>query len=258
MRALAIIGGVIFGVPALVGIGVQLYAAIVVANVAYDVNKSIAEIEALDQVPTGKYQVENVEGDRSLWSGYAALTRVAEPVDDRVVTFDVVIQIDDLLHPGEAPPEADFVDVFVNARANTVADAECASLLATLASQCTVRATNAYALSVDKGLYNISATLGFVQKEAFGAVKEKAKLAYREINRELGDGAHVVTVMPSSAAGQRQKFYKEVARLCGKLRKSEGNCAIYRVDIHASDKSGSTALEMHGLARFSYLQPVGS
>jgi hypothetical protein len=45
-------------------------------------------------------------------------------------------------------------------------------------------------------------------------------------------------------------------RICVKLRKAEGNCAIYRIQINANDKPGSDALQLCGDAQFSFLQPL--
>ena len=258
MRIFMIIIGAVAGLPVIAGIAAQIYAAVVVADVAYQVNQSIDAIEKADQPPVGAYQVENVKGDQALWSGYDALSRIAEPVDERVVTFNAFVKLRELLRPGEEKPDADFADVFVNARAGAFAEGECARVMKKLASQCLVRYVTAYRVEKEDGVYNIQATLAFVQKDGLGNVKTATQLAYREVGKNLAANGKAVTVMPDDAARQREKFYEEAVRVCLKLRKAEGNCAIFRIQISATDKPGSDALQLDGDAQFSFLQPVGS
>jgi hypothetical protein len=257
MQTIRLILGTIVTLVVLAWTGVQLYAAYTVHNAMYQVNSSIAEAERASQPPVGNYQVVNVKDDPSLWGGYEALSKVGEPVEDRVVTFTALVRLRDLLQPGEAKPDADFADVFVNARAGTYADGECARLLKKLASYCKVSYANANR-SGQGDVYNISATLSFVQKDELGKVEETSRLAYREVNNSMPAASRSVSVMPSDAARQREKFYEEAARLCTKLRKSEGNCAVYRIDISTTNQSGSDALLLSGFTRLSFLQPVKS
>ena len=200
MRIFMIIIGAVAGLPVIAGIAAQIYAAVVVADVAYQVNQSIDAIEKADQPPVGAYQVENVKGDQALWSGYDALSRIAEPVDERVVTFNAFVKLRELLRPGEEKPEADFADVFVNARAGAFAEGECARVMKKFASQCLVRYVTAYRVEKEDGVYNIQATLAFVQKDGLGNVKTATQLAYREVGKNLG--------------GKRQGRHGH-ARLCG-------------------------------------------
>jgi hypothetical protein len=256
MRILLIAAGVVAGVPTVAAIAAQIYAAVTVAGVAYQINQSIDEIEKADQPPVGAYQVENVTGDEALWSGYNALSRIGEPVDERVITFNAYVKLRELMKPGEERPEPDFADVFVDARASAFAETECARVLKKLASQCVVRNVSTYRVEKDASAYNISVTLGFVQKDPLGKVDEKGRLAYREVSDDLAPGGSQIRVMPEEAARQREKFYEEATRACIKLRKAEGNCAIYRIDIRASKDQGSDALQLYGNAQFSFLQPL--
>lgn len=256
MQSIRFILGTIVTMVVLAWTGVQLYAAYTVSSAMYQVNSSIDEAERASQPPVGTYQVENVKGDQALWPGYEALSKITEPVDDRVITFNAYVKLREFLKPGEERPDADFADVFVNARASAFADGECARVLKKLASQCLVRHVNAYRVDKEDGLYNIQATLAFVQKDGLGNVEAGTRLAYREVSKGLADGGKAVTVMPDDAARQREKFYEETVRICVKLRKAEGNCAIYRIQISANDKPGSDALQLSGDAQFSFLQPL--
>lgn len=259
MRILLIAIGAFIGLPMVVTLGLQLYAAIVVAGVASDVNAAVVETErAADQPPSGKYKVENVKADRSLRAGYEALVRVADPVRQRTVGFNAYVELRDMLHAGEEMPDADFADVFASARANAFAEAECGRVLKKLASKCEIDHVAVTRVRNKDDLYNISATLRFVQKDALGAVDPAAQLAYRELRKPLGDGDRAVIVMRDEAARQREKFYEAAARACGKLRHSEGNCAVYRITVRANPNRGSDAMELVGHAQLSYLQALRS
>ena len=200
MQSIRFILGTIVTLVVLAWTGVQLYAAYTVSSAMYQVNSSIDEAERASQPPVGAYQVENVKGDQALWSGYDALSRIAEPVDERVITFNAYVKLRELLRPGEEKPDADFADVFVNARASAFAEGECARVMKKLASQCLVRYVTAYRVEKGDGVYNIQATLAFVQKDGLGNVKTATQLAYREVRKNLG--------------GQRQGRHGH-ARRCG-------------------------------------------
>lgn len=259
MRILLIVLGAFIGLPMIATLGLQLYAAAVVAGVASDVNAAVAEADrAANQPPSGNYKVENVMADRGLRAGYEALVRIADPVRQRIVGFNAYVDLRDMLQAGEEMPDADFADVFAAARANAFAEAECGRVLKKLASKCEVDHVAAHRARDEDGVYNISATLRFVQKEALGAVDPAARLAYRELRKPLNDGGRAVIVMRDEAARQREKFYEAAARACGKLRRSEGNCAVYRITVRANPNRGSDAMELVGNAQLSYLQALRS
>lgn len=245
--------GAIVGLAVLVGLGVNFYAGYQVTAVAYRMNEAVREAS---EPPTGAYNVENVKDDPSLWSGYAALTKIAEPSEDRVIAFNVPVHLRDLMKPGEQKPEADFADVFANARAGAFADAECGRVLKKLASRCAVSYASASRAGSEPGLYIMSGTLSFVQKDDLGKVDEAAQLVYRELLASVVPGGNSVSVMPPDAARQRERFYEEATRICAKMRRSEGNCAIYRININASRMDGSDALRLDGNGQFSFLQRV--
>jgi hypothetical protein len=259
MRVLGIAAGLIFGVPMLITLCLQVYAGIVVAGVASDVNTAMKEAEdAGKNPPAGVYKVGNIKAERTLWPGYQALTSISEPVRQRVVAFNAYVSVRDLLKKGEEMPADDLADVFMSARANTYAEAECALVLKKLASQCSVDNVSAYKVRNETGVYNISGRLRFVQKEGLGKVDTAAQLAYREIQANFGHGKRSVTVMADEAAAAREDFYAEAARACAGLRRTEGNCAIYRVTVRSNPKRGSDAMELSGNVRLSYLDEVGS
>jgi len=256
MSVTKIIGG-FAGLLFLAAGGLQLYSWTVVAGAAYEVDRAMAEADAaMNNPPAGGFNVVNIKDDRALWDGYEALVKLREPVRERAVSFNAYVRLKEFLKPGEEAPEKDFLDVFASARATAYADAECARLLVKLARQCAVDSATAAPVRGEKDLFVLNARLSFVQKDEFGTVDEGA-LAYREVKGDFTDGKPV-TVMPAGAAKQRQKFYDQTATMCAKLRKTQGNCAVYQLIINANEKDGSEALSMSGFARLSFLQPVGS
>ena len=66
MRLLGIAAGLIFGVPMLITLCLQVYAGIVVAGVASDVHTAMKEADdAGKNPPAGAYKVENIKADRN-------------------------------------------------------------------------------------------------------------------------------------------------------------------------------------------------
>ena len=256
MSVTQILGG-LAGLVFLAAGGLQLYSWTVVAGAAYEVDRAMAEAEAeFNNPPAGEFNVVNVKDDRMLWDGYEALIKVGEPVRERAVSFNAYVRLKELLKPGEDAPDRDFLEVFASARATAYADAECTRLLVKLASQCAVDSATASPVRGEKDVFLVNGRLTFVQKDEFGTAEEGA-LAYREVKADFTDGKPV-SVAPAGAAKQRQKYYDQAAVMCAKLRKTQGNCAVYQLIINTNERDGSDALNMSGFARFSFLQPVGS
>jgi hypothetical protein len=117
--------------------------------------------------------------------------------------------------------------------------------------------SSSHASPSGNGLVDISFSLNFIQKNEFGTIKAKKKAAYVEIDQNLIDGSTAKVVSLSGAAALRSSLYERAASLCGKVRSSEGNCAISNVFIRAtpSDSNGSDQ-HVVASATFAAIEPL--
>ncbi len=246
---LKIFFAVFIGLPIVATVILQLFGTVMMVSVAHQVQSGGSDA---DRPVKSKYKVDNVQGDRSLRAGFKALSNVSALSEDRQVSVSTQVALKDLLDPGEAKPDPDFAHVFVKARAPRLAKEECARLRKTLASECVVeRATAGKAYD---GLYRVSMTLNFIQRDSFGEVEQADTHSYHEIRERLPISGRTIKAMPASAGKKREALYAEAARLCSKLRASEGNCAIYHVQVSERADRKSSAVELSGHVRLSFLQ----
>jgi hypothetical protein len=216
-------------------IGVQLYVWITVYGVAHQIQTSIEDIEGpglADTTFAPDLEITGIEEGGHNKYGYAALTSFGKMHDYRVVSVRTYVRLDDMLDPGEAPPENLMLPAFVTARVVRIAERECELIKSTLASACTVSGTQAS--PSEHGFVDVSMTLNFVERGTFGTIKSDKKAAYVEINQSLTGGNGYEGVSFSRAEEKRRTLYQEAVDYCGRIRSREGNCAIFNVVINAS------------------------
>ena len=240
MKNLKVIGVALAGCVTFFILAVQLYVWITVYGVYSQVQTTIAEIEGdgiADPSFAPELEIAGIEESGHHKYGYVALASYSKMYDYRVVTVQSYVRLADMLDPGEAAPENIMLPAFVTARVVRFADKECQLLKATLASACTVDSSSA-SLG-EPGYVNISMSLNFVEKGAFGVIKSDKKAAYVEINQTLTGSSGTAIVSLGGAEQYRVSIYNRAVTFCDKVRSREGNCAIFNVYINASPNGGN-------------------
>ena len=168
---------------------------------------------------SGVVVVEHHEpGSRRFKTGYLELAKFDDIKGGRAVSFDAVVDLRDLLKPGEAPPAPALLGVFVQARAILYAQTECRALLRALARDCAVQYANG---RIDDGRAVISGTLAFVQKDDFGALERGGTYVFSTASER--DDRRSPSVALAAAARGRAALYDKIAARCAEIRRIEGN-----------------------------------
>ena len=137
--------------------------------------------------------------------GYLELAKFGDIDGGRSVSITTPVTVRELLKPGEVPPSASMLEVFAQARAVLYAQQECGVLVETLARECEVQHADG---RVDDGRIVVTATLGFVQKDDFGALEKGATYVFSTAQESTPRGAHTT----ASAGGRRAVYRKVVER----------------------------------------------
>ena len=237
---------------------VQLYVGITMFGVVHSINSDMAEAEKAGKADSSfspGLEISGIEDGGQQKYGYVALASIGKMHNNRFVSIESYVRLKDMLEAGETMPDKEMLPAFVTARVARFADAECELLKKSLAAECIV--SNSNASPSGNGLVDISFALNFIQKNEFGTIKAKKKAAYVEIEQSLISGSASTTVSLSGAAALRSSLYERAVSLCGKIRRSEGNCAISNVFIRAnpSDSNG-TAQSVVANATFATIEPL--
>lgn len=253
--------GIVAAIPAVMFALVQIYLAVTMGRVAWQVEKTTRPEQARkDAFP---FQVENTKlKGRYTQPGFLALSNQDQFHTARTVSVSIPLKVRDLLQPGETAPDADSEEVFVKARAVNLANAECGLLQQELASQCKVTGSHVRAY---QGQYTLQVTMQFVQRADFfpalmdGSAKvDGVQYSYQEMSRQLALKPTGDRAMVSQMARLRAKFYARAARQCDSLRSREGNCAVQNINLSTRADRKSSAYLLQGSVRLSWLdmQPV--
>ncbi len=251
MKSLKILFAVVIGLPIVATVALQLFGAVMVASVAHQVHSGIQDADGKRPIKS-KYKVDNAKSDRSWRQGFKALSNIDQLHEYRAVNVTLRVALRELLEPGEAQPQPEFAGVFMKARAPRLGKQECERLTKKLASECTVGRVSTG--RERDGKYTVNLVLNFIQKAPFGEVDKAEVHSYQEVNQRLPVSGQTLRVMPSVSGQKREALYAEAALLCERVRSSEGNCAIYRLDVSERDARKSSAVDVAGKVRLSFLQ----
>jgi hypothetical protein len=249
------------GLVAFLALGVvlmQLYVWITMYSVVNSISSEIAEAEKpgkADSSFSPGLEITGTEDGGYQRPGYVALTSIGKTHDYRFVNVESYVRLKDMLEADEEMPDKEMLSAFVTAKVARFAGAECELLKKSLAAECIV--SSSHASPSGKGLVDISFSLNFIQKSEFGTIKAKKKAAYVEIDQNLINGSTAKIVSVSGAAALRNSLYERAVSFCGKIRSSEGNCAISKVFIRAnpSDSNGSDQ-HVVAIATFAAIEPL--
>jgi hypothetical protein len=231
----------------------QLYVWITMYGVVHSISSEIAEAEKAGKADSSfspGLEITGTEDGGYQRPGYVALTSIGKMHDYRFVSIESYVRLKDMLEAGEQMPDKEMLSAFVTARVVRFADAECELLKKSLAAECIV--SSSHASPSGNGLVDISFSLNFIQKNEFGTIKAEKKAAYVEIDQSLIDGSTARIVSLSGAAALRGSLYARAVSLCGKIRNSEGNCAISNVFIRANP-SDSSGFDQHVVANATFV-----
>lgn len=182
--------------------------------------------------------------------GLAALRSMDEFEKSRSVRIRVQMKPEDFRRGDPSAATVTDWNGYIASRLPTIGLAECALLTQTLAAKCAV---TRIAAEQSETFYDLSMTLSFTQRDAFGAVQPSAELNYLEISANLNKTAEKILLTDRWPA-QRREYYAGVNTHCTRIRKENGNCAIYKIDIRSSPERKSSAVKVTADATFIVLR----
>lgn len=149
--------------------------------------------------------------------------------EDRIVSISVIVEIEELLAPGEIRPEDVFLPLYAEARAPRYLMQFCQDVLVTLGSGCAVQ-TSKTSINRD-GLIEISGSLAYVPGYEMGKPQkqEGAKL----ISTGLSMASRSDAELPENDSVSRQAYLGKAEEICADLRILYGSCVVTRVGLNA-------------------------
>jgi hypothetical protein len=136
----------------------------------------------------------------------------------------------------------------------SMAEAECALLVGTLASQCSVMAATGRPLGTQA--YEYQMQLAFAEKNAFGKTTASASYALIVSRSSPGKVATRQRIYFEKSARQRQRIYADVAEACAAIRNKSGNCSVTGLSIASRLDRGTPMARLSASAAYASLVPT--
>lgn len=228
--------------PFALSAGMSAITGALMYNTTKNINASFAPTPAYKT----KLDIRNhLDSREQAKEGYLSMLAPHKMRDLRSIAIDSVVPVSVFLKPGEAVPDKAFLEVFVDARAASFAARECALLNAHLTTQCALTSASAD-VSKDGKSVTLRARYDYVQRPDFGSFDRKQPLWYDEIDQDI---KQTIQGSPETA---RDRVYRDVAGICEKLRKAQGNCGLAELRLRTHSRDATTLL---GRASFGVIQP---
>lgn len=182
---------------------------------------------------------------------YRLLSMHGELVPERRVVVTVQIPLGDLKPKKDSKVTAD--DLLNGAAENIqeIGEKECALLIGTLASQCTVMA--ATGRPVGAQAYEYQLQLAFAEKNAFGKTDAAKSYEFIISRTSPGKAATRQRIYFAKSARQRQQIYVDVADTCAAIRRKSGNCSVTGLSIASKLDRGTPMARLSASAAYASL-----
>ena len=218
----------------------QIYTEILVAAAGSDPSEIVppASTFALPDPANPPVETEVAAPNSSLLGKLALSGRVqpkltlVELNSTRRVSFEVYLELDDLLADGEEMPSDELQSLYTSLRAQRYMQRYCEDTLSAISSKCGMFKTNVHRVA-DR--YQVRADFAYIPNYTIGPV-----------DRTRG-GGFMSAFLPDpnlentyQTAEERQAFLGEILEVCDRIRAEFGNCLI-----------GTAGFYLHKPARFS-------
>ncbi|HBT68843.1 MAG TPA: hypothetical protein DEB63_12165 [Agrobacterium sp.] len=182
--------------------------------------------------------------------GLPSLRNMEEFEKSRVVTIRVQMKPEDFRRGDRSGSAVTDWNGYIASRLPTIGLSECDLLTQTFAAKCAVIQITA---EKSGSYYDLNMTLSFTQRDPFGSVQPSEALNYLEISANLNKTPEK-TLLTDRWQVQRREYYAGVAVHCTRIRKENGNCAIYRIIIRSTPDRGSSAVKVTANSTFIVLR----
>ncbi|MGL4309036.1 MAG: hypothetical protein ACRCSU_01015 [Paracoccaceae bacterium] len=173
--------------------------------------------------------------------------------DERQVVLRLPVDVASLLDPAEPMPAPELAQIFAVARADRVANGECARLMRRVAAECDLaRAGVEPGAEADQPL-TLVLTLRFTPLRATGQLPETDQMQFVTSTlpaEPLPDGVAERVTTVETGGTYRDYLYADAEAACAQMRRSVGNCSIMRIN---ADLTGDSA---DGSFTIAWMEPL--
>lgn len=223
---------------------IYFFGASVISVVVWLVLVQNAFLGGISQMINGKaygkdYSIEGVDevlnskdeyGPRK---NYWSLVRTNDIDMPRRLRVSAQVQPQYLAIDGEALPEDDHLDIFMEQRVGKYAEAECELLKQHLVSECQVVSSNVRRRR--DGRYRVAMVFAYVQKDPLGEFDKSGTVSYAETEKDLSKPVNYYYAHNEGTRDYRADLYQDIRRACDDLRFQKNNCAITEVAVRDGD-----------------------
>jgi hypothetical protein len=185
------------------------------------------------------YQLLALHGD--MVAERRLVVTIQQPLGETKTKSGKILTEDDLLN-------------LANDRIQELGEAECKTLMESLAGQCTVMSATGRAIGANAFEYQLQ--LAFAEKNPLGAVEPNASYEFLVTKSSPGKAATASRVYFEKSAALRKRIYKDVAATCAAIRAKSGNCSVTSLSIASKLDRGTPMVRLSASAAYASLVPA--
>jgi hypothetical protein len=230
--------------------GLQIYNAVNLAMLGSDiaVRQNAWKAEAFEL--NAKVDPETLKSI-SNQHAYRLLANHGELVPERRVVVTVQVPLSDMKIKKGQPKGADELLNQAAEKIQVMGENECALLIGTLASQCTVMAATGRPLG--EVAYEYQLQLAFAEMRSLGKADASTQYEFILTRSSPGKAATNQRIYFEKSARQRQRIYQDVAETCEAIRRKSGNCSVTALSIASRLDRGTPMARLSASAAYASL-----
>jgi hypothetical protein len=238
-------------VPFTTLVGLQIYNAAMLAMLGRDISVRETAWKAQSLALNPNVDPESLKSVASQHA-YRLLAGHAEMLAERRVVVTIQVPLDDMKKSAAdaASAAGDLLDLAAG-KTQGMAEDECALMIGTLASQCTVMAASGRALGATGYEYQLQ--LAFTEINPFGRADPAQRYEFVLSRSSPGRAATSQRLYFTQSASQRRRIYEDVADTCAAIRDKSGNCSVTALSIASRLDRGTPMARLSASATYASL-----
>jgi hypothetical protein len=237
-------------IPFVVLLFLQVYNAYNLARLGNDIaikeNEWKAEAAALNarvdpeslKSPSNQFSYRLLEHHDVMVAERRAVVTIQEPLGENKQKSGQILSDETLVNRAAA-------------KIQSMGEAECASMIASLAAECTVM--SATGRRVSDVAYEYQIQLAFAERRGLGKVDPAASYEFIVTKSSPGRAVTSARLYYGKAAGERRKIYQDVADTCASIAQASGNCSVTSLSIASRLDRGTPMARLSASAAYASL-----
>jgi hypothetical protein len=231
-------------------VGLQIYNAANLAILGNDIAARESAWKADSFALNNKVDPESLKSVASQHA-YRLLSSHSELVPERRVVVTVQMPLDAMKQKKNRKFSIDELLNQAAGKIQSMGEDECALMIGTLASQCTVMAATGRPLG-DTG-YEYQLQLAFAEIHPFGKSDPAQRYEFIMTRSSPGKAATNERIYFAKSASQRRRIYEDVADTCQAIREKSGNCSVTALSIASRLDRGTPMARLSASAAYASL-----